>query len=77
MAPTIIQRMDMINMQIKVCYANVVRREIETKQKRNARVATEKMLASWDTHNKTTPTIKKVIQICKPRHKVNHMGRRF
>lgn len=71
------QSNDSAYMQIRACYANIVRRENENKAQRNARIATEKMLASWDMHNKVTPTVKKQIQICKPRHKVNHMGKRF
>jgi hypothetical protein len=49
---------------------------IETKKQRIERLAREKMFASWKVHNDKTMTIKEVIQICKPQHKLNHSGKR-
>lgn len=40
----------------------------ETKKEKKQRIAKEKMLASWDLHNKNQMNVKQVIQICKPRH---------
>lgn len=52
-------------------------RIVETKKQRVARIAKEKMLASWKKEHFKTDKIKKVIQVCKPQHKLNHSGRRF
>lgn len=49
----------------------------ETKKQRIARVAKERMLSSWNKHHDKTMTIKKVIQVCKPNHRINHNGSRF
>jgi hypothetical protein len=49
----------------------------ETKKERVKRVAKERMYASWNSYNDKTETIKEIKQLCKPRHKVNFMGRRF
>jgi hypothetical protein len=51
-------------------------RKIETKKERIKRIATEKMLASWKTFNEKTKTIIKIKQVCKPKHKLSHMGRK-
>jgi hypothetical protein len=48
----------------------------ETKKQRITRIAKEKMFASWKTHNQKTEKINKIIQVCKPKHKLSHMGRR-
>jgi len=45
----------------------------ETKEERIARIAKKKMLASWDLYNEKSFRIKKVIQICKPKHRLNHI----
>lgn len=50
---------------------------VETKKQRVARIAKEKMLASWKKENFKTDKIKQVIQVCKPQHKLNYSGRRF
>jgi len=55
------------------CYVYERKKE-ETKKQRTARIAKEKMLASWDVHNKKSPTVKERIQICKPRHQITSMG---
>lgn len=42
----------------------------ETKKERQQRIAKELMYASWQVYNQITMTVKKVIQICKPEHKL-------
>lgn len=56
---------------------HVVVKKIETKKEKEDRIAKERMFASWKTYNDKTETIKEIKQICKPRHKINHLGRRF
>lgn len=51
-------------------------KKVETKKQRIARLAKEKMLASWNMHHQNTPTIIEVIQICKPRH-LNYLRNGF
>ena len=48
----------------------------ESKKQRIARIAKEKMFASWKMYNQKTEKTIKIIQVCKPRHKLNQMGRR-
>lgn len=55
-------------------YEHRKKKETETKKQKEARIAKEKMLASWKTINRKTETINIIKQICKPRHRVNHMG---
>jgi hypothetical protein len=55
---------------------NYVSKKVETKRERIKRVAKERMYASWKTYNDKTETIKEIKQICRPQHKLNHMGRR-
>lgn len=45
-------------------------RPVETKKERQQRVAKELMYASWQVYNQINMTVKKVIQICKPEHKL-------
>jgi hypothetical protein len=45
-------------------------RPVETKKERQQRVAKELMYASWQVYNQISMTVKKVIQICKPEHKL-------
>lgn len=45
-------------------------RPIETKKERQQRVAKELMYASWQVYNQISMTVKKVVQICKPEHKL-------
>lgn len=42
----------------------------ETKKERQQRVAKELMYASWQVYNQISMTVKKVVQICKPEHKL-------
>ncbi len=58
-------------------YSYYPEKKKETKKERQKRIAMERMLASWKTFNKKTPTKIEIKQICKPSHRVNHMGRRF
>ena len=44
-------------------------RKVETKKERTERVAKELMFASWGLFHQVSPTIIKIKQICKPRHK--------
>lgn len=53
---------------------NTPTRKVETKKERIKRIATEKMFASWNMHNKKTEHIIEIIQVCKPRHKFNHLN---
>ena len=53
-----------------------IKQEEETEKEKIARIAKEKMYASWKTYNDRTTTIKDVKQICKPRHRVNYSGKR-
>lgn len=39
-------------------------------KRRQQRIAKELMYASWQVYNQITMTVKKVIQICKPEHKL-------
>ena len=48
----------------------------ETKEAKKARIAREKMFASWKTYNDKTMTVKEIKQVCRPQHRVNYMGRR-
>jgi len=48
----------------------------ETKKEKVARIAKEKMLASWKTYDEILPNLYKIKQICRPEHRLNHMGRR-
>ena len=47
----------------------------ETKEAKKIRIAREKMFASWKVYNDKTITVKEIKQICKPRHRLNHMRR--
>lgn len=49
----------------------------ETKKQREARIAAERMYASWSVYNMKTLSLKDVKQICKPRHLLNYSGRRY
>ncbi len=64
------------------CYQTSVRVEtkkqvVETKKQRIARIAKEKMLASWKKEQFKTDKIKQVIQVYKPQHRLNHSGKRY
>lgn len=50
--------------------ASTLSRPVETKKERQQRVAKELMYASWQVYNQISMTVKKVIQICKPEHKL-------
>jgi hypothetical protein len=54
----------------KVCQAP------ETKQEKKARIAREKMFASWKLYNLRTVSVKQIKQICKPRHMLSFSGQR-
>lgn len=49
----------------------------ETKKEKIARIAKEKMYASWKTFQQNHISIIQVKQICKPRHKLTHMQRKI
>ena len=49
----------------------------ETKKEKIQRVAKEKMLASWKTYNEKTLKIIDVKNLCKPQHRLTHLGRKF
>jgi len=53
-----------------VCYqtGNYVPVKRESKKQRIARIAKEKMFASWQLRHEKKPQVFKVIQTCKPRH---------
>lgn len=55
------------------CY--YVPKKVETKKEKQARLAKEKMHASWKTYNEVKPKIFEIKQICKPRHRLNHIPR--
>lgn len=61
-------------------YANgigyVQPKKVETKKERIKRIAIEKMHASWKKYNQKTPTTIEIKQICKPIHRIGHMGGR-
>ena len=63
--------------QTSVNVGAIKKRFVETKKQRIARIAKEKMLASWKKEQFKTDKIKQVIQFCKPQHRVNHSGIRF
>lgn len=77
--PVSFQTLDVWNRQI-IRWSNEVqqKKKQETKKERIARLAKEKMLASWKKHNQREPERPKVIQmkqICKPQHRINFVHR--
>lgn len=57
-------------------FTSVSNIEAETKEQKVLRIAREKMYASWKMYNQKTEKIPKIIQVCKPRHRLSFMGRR-
>lgn len=51
-------------------------RKEETKKQRRDRLSKERMYASWSAYNLKTISIKEVLQICKPHHRLPHSYRR-
>jgi len=50
------------------CAASFPAKKPETKKERTARIAKERMLASWKTHNQKTISVIELKQVCKPKH---------
>ncbi len=45
----------------------------ETDDQKKKRIAMEKMHSSWKVYNQKTQTIIRIKQVCKPRHRINHI----
>ena len=72
-----------MNAQPTTVYSSWYYREIqqpeikENKKERIARIAKEKMFASWKLYNEKREKVLDVRQMCKPRHRLNHSGSRI
>ena len=77
--PVAIQRLDAWEMQVRRWEHEVKQKQQkETKKEKIARLAKEKMYASWKTRDQLEPDKPKVFQlrqICKPRHRINFIHR--
>ena len=56
-------------------YCRCEKKQEETKKQRIARIAKEKMLASWKIYNQKTETINEILKECKPCYNIYYYRR--